>query len=96
MLNRTTTLLEILIINSPHGPGCIWIFLANYPRRICPPADFFNSDMYLDSSRDKRFEGRKTRTGAGAFGNRLGLDEAYRFARGDEVVSSSGIRAVDA
>ena len=30
---------------------------------------------------------------AGAFGNRLGLDEAYRFARGDEVVSSSGIRA---
>jgi len=30
---------------------------------------------------------------AGAFGNRLGLDEAYRFARGEEVVSSSGIRA---
>ena len=30
---------------------------------------------------------------AGAFGNRLGLDEAYRFARGDEVVSSAGIRA---
>ena len=23
---------------------------------------------------------------AGAFGNRLGLDEGYRFARGDEVV----------
>ena len=30
---------------------------------------------------------------AGAFGNRLGLDEAYRFARGDEVVSATGIRA---
>jgi hypothetical protein len=30
---------------------------------------------------------------AGAFGNRLGLDEAYRFARGEEVVTSSGIRA---
>jgi hypothetical protein len=30
---------------------------------------------------------------AGAFGNRLGLDEAYRFARGDEVVTSTGIRA---
>ena len=29
---------------------------------------------------------------AGAFGNRLGLDEAYRFARGEEVVSSTGIR----
>ncbi len=28
---------------------------------------------------------------AGAFGNRLGLDEAYKFARGDEVVSSGGI-----
>ncbi len=30
---------------------------------------------------------------AGAFGNRLGLDEAYRFARGGEVVASSGTRA---
>ncbi len=28
---------------------------------------------------------------AGAFGNRLGLDEAYQFARGDEVLSSTGI-----
>lgn len=28
---------------------------------------------------------------AGAFGNRLGLDEAYKFARGDEVVSTTGI-----
>jgi hypothetical protein len=30
---------------------------------------------------------------AGAFGNRLGLDEAYQFARGDEVVSSTGVPA---
>ncbi len=30
---------------------------------------------------------------AGAFGNRLGLDEAYRFARGEEVVTSTGLRA---
>ncbi|MEA2094580.1 MAG: DUF3604 domain-containing protein, partial [Pseudomonadota bacterium] len=30
---------------------------------------------------------------AGAFGNRLGLDAAYRFARGDEVVSSNGTPA---
>jgi hypothetical protein len=29
---------------------------------------------------------------AGAFGNRLGLDEAYRFARGQEVVSATGQR----
>ncbi|MBW2243869.1 MAG: DUF3604 domain-containing protein [Deltaproteobacteria bacterium] len=27
---------------------------------------------------------------AGAFGNRLGLDEAYKFARGEQVTSSSG------
>jgi hypothetical protein len=27
---------------------------------------------------------------AGLFGNTLGLDEAYRFARGEEVVSSTG------
>ncbi len=27
---------------------------------------------------------------AGAFGNRLGLDEAYRFARGEEVESTNG------
>ncbi|MDJ0940004.1 MAG: DUF3604 domain-containing protein [Woeseiaceae bacterium] len=30
---------------------------------------------------------------AGAFGNRLGLDEAYRFARGEEVVATSGFAA---
>jgi hypothetical protein len=28
---------------------------------------------------------------AGAFGNRLGISEAYRFARGEEVVSSTGM-----
>jgi hypothetical protein len=30
---------------------------------------------------------------AGAFGNRLGLEEAYRFARGDEVTTSTGLPA---
>jgi hypothetical protein len=30
---------------------------------------------------------------AGSFGNRLGLDEAYRFTRGQEVVSATGYRA---
>jgi len=29
---------------------------------------------------------------AGLFGNRLGLEEAYRFARGEEVVSATGLR----
>jgi hypothetical protein len=30
---------------------------------------------------------------AGAFGNRLGLDAAYRFARGEEVTSTNGTKA---
>ncbi|MGR8950332.1 MAG: DUF3604 domain-containing protein, partial [Gammaproteobacteria bacterium] len=30
---------------------------------------------------------------AGLFGNKLGLDEAYRFARGEEVTSSTGLPA---
>ncbi len=30
---------------------------------------------------------------AGAFGNRLGLDAAYRFARGEQVTSSTGLKA---
>lgn len=30
---------------------------------------------------------------AGAFGNRIGMDEAYRFARGEEVTSSTGLKA---
>ena len=29
---------------------------------------------------------------AGAFGNRIGMDEAYKFARGEEVTSSTGIK----
>jgi hypothetical protein len=32
-------------------------------------------------------------TDAGMVGNRLGPEEAYRFARGEEVVSSAGVRA---
>lgn len=30
---------------------------------------------------------------AGSFGNRIGMDEAYRFARGQEVTASSGTKA---
>ena len=30
---------------------------------------------------------------AGAFGNKLGLDDAYRFTRGEEVIASSGQNA---
>jgi len=30
---------------------------------------------------------------AGLFGARLGLDDAYRFARGEQVMASSGVRS---
>jgi hypothetical protein len=30
---------------------------------------------------------------AGAFGNRLGIEEAYRFARGEEVTTATGLKA---
>lgn len=30
---------------------------------------------------------------AGAFGNRIGLDEAYKLSKGEEVTSSSGLTA---
>ena len=30
---------------------------------------------------------------AGAFGNRLGLDEAYQFAKGEEITTSNGMTA---
>ena len=30
---------------------------------------------------------------AGAFGNRLGVEEAYRFARGEEVTTATGLKA---
>ena len=29
---------------------------------------------------------------AGAFGNRLGFEEAYRFARGEELTASAGLK----
>ena len=49
-----------------------------YPQRV------FWGDTHVHSSYS---------TDAGMIGNRLGPDEAYRFARGEEVVSSVGVRA---
>ncbi len=49
-----------------------------YPQRV------FWGDTHLHTSYS---------TDAGMIGNRLGPDKAYRFARGEEVVSSSGVRA---
>ena len=50
----------------------------NYPDRV------FLGDTHLHTSYS---------TDAGMLGNRLGPDEAYRFARGEEVTSSTGVRA---
>ena len=54
-----------------------------YAGRGFPSRPFFgDTHLHTDLSMD-----------AGAFGNRLGLDEGYRFARGDEVVSTNGTPA---
>ena len=50
----------------------------NFPSRV------FWGDTHLHTSLS---------VDAGAFGNRLGLEEAYRFARGDEVTTSTGLKA---
>jgi len=47
------------------------------------PSQVFWGDTHLHT--DLSFD-------AGAFGNRLGLDDAYRFARGEEVTSSTGLQ----
>ncbi len=50
----------------------------NFPSRIFWGDTHLHTDISMD---------------AGAFGNRLGLDEAYKFARGEEVTASGGRRA---
>lgn len=51
---------------------------ASYPTRV------FFGDTHLHTAMSMD---------AGAFGNRLGIEEAYRFARGEEVMASSGQKA---
>ena len=48
------------------------------------PSEVFWGDTHLHTSMSMD---------AGAFGNRLGLEEAYRFARGEEVTVSTGLKA---
>ena len=50
----------------------------NYPDRV------FWGDTHVHTSYS---------TDAGMIGNRLGPDEAYRFAKGEEITSSIGVRA---
>ncbi|WP_136798968.1 DUF3604 domain-containing protein [Desulfosediminicola ganghwensis] len=54
-----------------------------YVNRAYPTQVFFG-DTHLHTSLSMD---------AGTFGNRLGLDEAYRFVRGGEVVASGGFKA---
>lgn len=51
---------------------------SGYPTEVY----FGDTHLHTDLSMD-----------AGAFGNRLGLDDAYRFAKGEEVTSSTGLKA---
>ncbi len=48
------------------------------------PANVYFGDTHLHTSLSMD---------AGAFGNRLGLDPAYRFTRGEEVTTSTGLQA---
>ena len=54
-----------------------------YPEKIFPNRVFFG-DTHLHTAYS---------TDAGMVGNSLGPDEAYRFARGEEVIQSHGLRA---
>ena len=47
----------------------------NYPTRVLWGDSHLHTMLSMD---------------AGAFGNRLGLDDAYRFTKGEEVISSTG------
>ena len=49
-----------------------------FPSRVFWGDTHLHTDLSMDAS---------------AFGNRLGLDEAYRFARGEEVTTSTGVKA---
>lgn len=50
---------------------------SSYPTKVF----FGDTHLHTDLSMD-----------AGSFGNRIGMDEAYKFARGEEVTSSTGIK----
>ncbi|PWK21050.1 DUF3604 domain-containing protein [Xanthomarina spongicola] len=51
---------------------------SEYPTKVFWGDTHLHTDLSLD---------------AGAFGNRIGMDEAYKFARGEEVTSSTGLKA---
>ena len=64
--------------SSAEAAGSSKIASAAYPTRV------FFGDTHLHTSMSMD---------AGAFGNRLGVEEAYRFARGEELTASAGTKA---
>jgi uncharacterized protein DUF3604 len=50
---------------------------SSYPTKVFWGDTHLHTDLSMD---------------AGAFGNRIGMDEAYKFARGEEVTSSTGLK----
>ena len=64
--------------SSTEGAGPAEMASAAYPTRV------FFGDTHLHTAMSMD---------AGAFGNRLGVEDAYRFARGEEVMASSGQKA---
>ena len=97
MKNRPiTALATALILTAASGPS---------NAQIPPPADSSVLSKEYTGTVYSPYAGRDFPSGvywgdthlhtdismdAGAFGNRLGLDEAYRFARGEEVESTNG------
>src|SRR5688572_4727275 len=65
------------------GPTDKKISYSPYPKKNFPNRVYFG-DTHLHTSYS---------TDAGMIGNTLGPEEAYRFARGDEVKSSTGLPA---
>ena len=64
--------------SSTEGAGSAELAGTAYPTRV------FFGDTHLHTAMSMD---------AGAFGNRLGVEDAYRFARGEEVMASSGQKA---
>jgi hypothetical protein len=50
---------------------------TSYPTKVYWGDTHLHTDLSMD---------------AGAFGNRIGMDEAYKFARGEEVISTTGLK----
>ncbi len=81
-----TTLVHILVqgaVRAESSPTASTPVYSPYVDRVIPRQVFFG-DTHHHSSYS---------VDSGMFGNTLGPDQSFRFARGEEVISSSGIRA---